>query len=644
MLPEVSAQTRPSPTLPPKARVYVGAVILIGAAVVGFSAKDLVPGGIGPLVLTLMVLTVATGLAPLTIPKMPISFSISDTFSIVAALLAGPAAGALTAALDGLVITTRMPKTRRVPYRIMFNVAAPAIAIWSAGRFFVLATGGHPLDPGILGALRLLVVISIFGGINFAVNTGLVACAVSLQRGLRFPQVWREHFAELWLAHFGGVFAAMLMMVLQHLGALEVLVLLAPLPLILYVTFRQAVGRSEDHISHLGQINKVYVASIEALAQAVDTKDQVTHDHTRRVQETAVRLARRLNVTDEAEIQALKAAALLHDVGKIGVPEHILNKPGRLTASEFEIMKRHAPMGADILSLIGFPYPVVPIVRHHHENWNGAGYPDGLAGEQIPIGARILSVVDCFDALTSDRPYRPRLSDEDAKAIVRDRRGTMYDPRIVDEFFAMQAEDAGEQVPIDEGPATPSTNPWATTAMAPTPAHGPDLVSETQVLQIFYRLGAEIAATMRVSDVGEIVWHHVSQCVPSCSFVMYTYDANSDALVPLFRSDERVIGRDARIRRGERLSGWVAAHAQTMINAEARLDQDPQLSDAHPLRSALAAPVMQNGRIVGVMSFYAEELDAFSPLHRHIAEAAASCVSALPLESGSAEVAAATAA
>jgi putative nucleotidyltransferase with HDIG domain len=357
-----------------------------------------------------------------------------------------------------------------------------------------------------------------------------------------------------------------------------------------------------------------------------------------------VRLARRLNVTDEAEIQALKAAALLHDVGKIGVPEHILNKPGRLTASEFEIMKRHAPMGADILSLIGFPYPVVPIVRHHHENWNGAGYPDGLAGEQIPIGARILSVVDCFDALTSDRPYRPRLSDEDAKAIVRDRRGTMYDPRIVDEFFAMQAEDAGEQVPVDEGPATPSTNPWATTAMAPTPTNGPDLVSETQVLQIFYRLGAEIAATMRVSDVGEIVWHHVSQCVPSCSFVMYMYDANSDALVPLFRSDERVIGRDARIRRGERLSGWVAAHAQTMINAEARLDQDPQLSDAHPLRSALATPVRQNGRIVGVMSFYAEELDAFSPLHRHIAEAAASCVSALPLESGSAEVAAATAA
>ena len=144
-------------------RVYVGAVILTGAAVVGYSTHELISGGVGPLVLTLMVLTVVTGLAPLTIPKMPISFSISDTFSIVAALLAGPAAGALTAALDGLVITTRMPRTRRVPYRIMFNVAAPAVAIWSAAKVFVLVTGGHPLDPGILGALRLLAVISLFG-------------------------------------------------------------------------------------------------------------------------------------------------------------------------------------------------------------------------------------------------------------------------------------------------------------------------------------------------------------------------------------------------------------------------------------------------------------------------------------------------
>jgi hypothetical protein len=188
----------------------------------------------------------------------------------------------------------------------------------------------------------------------------------------------------------------------------------------------------------------------------------------------------------------------------------------------------------------------------------------------------------------------------------------MYDPRIVDEFFAMQAEDAGELPMASDAPFVPSTSPWATTAMAPAPANGPDLVSENQVLEMFYRLGGEIAATMRARDVGEIVWHHVSQCVPTCSFVMFLYEADGDVLVPLFRSDDRVISRDARIPLGERLSGWVAAHTQTMVNSDARLDQDPQLSEVHLLRSALATPVVQNGRVVGVLSFYSEEHDAFT--------------------------------
>jgi hypothetical protein len=211
-----------------------------------------------------------------------------------------------------------------------------------------------------------------------------------------------------------------------------------------------------------------------------------------------VRLARRLNVTDEAEIQALKAAALLHDVGKIGVPEHILNKPGRLTASR---VRDHETPRAD-----GRGHPVADWLSVSGRSDRAAsprelerhGYPMVWPASRFRSARGSSRSSTASMHLTSDRPYRPRLSDEDAKAIVRDRRGTMYDPRIVDEFFAMQAEDAGEQVPVDEGPATPSTNPWATTAMAPTPTNGPDLVSETQVLQIFYRLGAEIAATMRV--------------------------------------------------------------------------------------------------------------------------------------------------
>src|SRR5262249_43588813 len=155
------------------------------------------------------------------------------------------------------------------------------------------------------------------------------------------------------------------------------------------LTFRTAMGRVEDAGHHLAELNRLYLSTIETLAMAIDAKDQVTHGHIRRVQAYAIGLARELGVKDETLLKAIEAAALLHDMGKLAVPEYILNKPGKLTPAEFEKMKLHASVGADILKAIDFPYPVVPIVRHHHENWNGTGYPAGRRGTDIPIGARI---------------------------------------------------------------------------------------------------------------------------------------------------------------------------------------------------------------------------------------------------------------
>jgi putative nucleotidyltransferase with HDIG domain len=184
------------------------------------------------------------------------------------------------------------------------------------------------------------------------------------------------------------------------------------------LTHRTSLGRIEDSKRHVEQLSDLYLSTIETLAMAVDAKDQITHGHIRRVQVYAIELAKLLGVKDERHLKAIEAAALLHDMGKLAIPEHILNKPGKLTAAEFDKMKLHADIGADLLSAVKFPYPVVPIVRHHHEHWNGNGYPAGISGTDIPLGARILSVVDCFDALTSDRPYRPRLSTEDAFATI----------------------------------------------------------------------------------------------------------------------------------------------------------------------------------------------------------------------------------
>ena len=178
------------------------------------------------------------------------------------------------------------------------------------------------------------------------------------------------------------------------------------------------------------QTSAATAATVETLAIAVDAKDQVTHGHIRRVQRHTIAVARALGVTDELELRALEAASLLHDVGKLAVPDYVLNKPGALTHSEFERMKLHAAKGAEILQTVDFPYAVVPIVRHHHEQWNGEGYPAGVAGEAIPLAGRLVMVADVYDALTSDRVYREAWPPEKVLAYIREYAGRRFDPRI----------------------------------------------------------------------------------------------------------------------------------------------------------------------------------------------------------------------
>src|SRR5947207_1477618 len=175
--------------------------------------------------------------------------------------------------------------------------------------------------------------------------------------------------------------------------------------------FNRKGERLDAQKKHAEEIAALHLRTIEALALAIEAKDHTTHDHLRRVQVYAVEIAKDLGL-DEDMLNAIRAASMLHDIGKLAVPENILSKPGRLTPEEFEKMKIHPIVGSEILDRVQFPYPVVPIVRSHHEKWDGTGYPDGLTREAIPIGARILTAVDCFDALASERPYRRALSPE----------------------------------------------------------------------------------------------------------------------------------------------------------------------------------------------------------------------------------------
>jgi putative nucleotidyltransferase with HDIG domain len=602
--------------------VFVWSVSLAGTGLLAYCVADMLSRPIPVEWIILLVLTVASGWAALRIPGVHISFSISDTFSIVAALLVGPSAGAITAALDGLVLSWNMKNSRRTVERVFFNTAVLALATWIAAEGFVQLGGPRTAVEGVSSAPALIAKLAVFGTLVFGLNTGLVALAISLERHESIVAIWRRHFAHLWVTYFGGVFAAMLMMLLGRSNPLHALILLGPVPVIIYVAFRHAMGRAEDEISHLGKVNNVYLAAIEALAHAIDAKDQVTSDHIRRVQDNSLSLAQSIGVADDLQLQAIRAASLLHDVGKLAVPEHILNKPGKLTASEFEVMKRHAPVGADILSMIEFPYPVVPIVRHHHENWDGTGYPDGLSGENIPIGARILQVVDCFDALTSDRPYRPRMDTAAALQILKDRRGVMYDPRIVDAFVEIHSAASTEHMQSAAGSDIAVPSPAVL-----EPARSVGGSTETAdyghpYFDLFYQLGGALKNPASLSSVGQTLWEHLEPHMPEGAFVFFNYSGALDALVPCYRGGDIRMSTNARIPLGSRVSGWAAANRKSALNADARLDIESDLR-GHVLSSVLAVPACIGDRCLGVLAFYSIKPAAFTEQHCQLAEAAA---------------------
>jgi putative nucleotidyltransferase with HDIG domain len=311
--------------------------------------------------------------------------------------------------------------------------------MWVAAHAYAITSKLPPLEQLPLNTAvsvgTLFIPLTLFAVLYFVGSSGLVAYAVALAKGGSAFKIWRNHFLWVSLNYFGGASVAALLVVYTRRFDWTALAVTVPLLLVLYLTFRSSLARVADATSHLEELNALYLATVHTLAAAIDAKDQVTHGHIRRVQVYSEGLAQAVGIRDERQLKAIRTAAILHDTGKIAIPEAILNKPGPLDSTEFAVMKRHAAMGADIISSIRFPYPVEPIVRYHHENWDGSGYPDGLVGTEIPVGARILSVVDCFDALTSDRPYRPRLPDSEALAIIAKRRGSMYDPLIVDTFF-----------------------------------------------------------------------------------------------------------------------------------------------------------------------------------------------------------------
>jgi putative nucleotidyltransferase with HDIG domain len=608
-------------------RAYVGAVVVAGCAVLSAAIVDIMGAPVSIEWWVLAGLTLLSGTAALKVPAIPANFSISDVFTLTAAVAFGPAAGTVAVALDSLAISARMARVRgRLrPEQLLFNCAAPPLAMWlSAQAIFVMSglkpLSGHPVRLEAIAPWLLL-----FAGLYFLFNTFAIAVAIALQQREHVGRIWRTHFQSLWFTFVGGALgAAFTVHALQFdIYGLALLSLPLLLALILHFAYRNATGRATDQLQHLAEMNRLHLCTIEALARAIDAKDAVTHGHIRRVQEWAVDLARRMAYRSEIEVRAVEAAALLHDVGKLAIPEHILNKPGRLTAPEFERMKMHARIGAEILSEIEFPYPVVPIVRHHHENWDGTGYPDQIAGEAIPLGARILAVVDCYDALTSNRPYRRALSPRDALALIEERSGTMYDPAVVAAFRDICR--------VTESAVTStSSSVAASSAMEPAPAPDPPAGdAPIDEIQLALQLGLRLSSVFVSSRPWALAADALLDLPAVAAAVVFRIDEQRQELVVESAAGECAATlATLSMKIGERLSGWVAATGQPMIDAEARLDLFDLPGTA--FSGAISAAVQNPDGSRMAITLYSSNGGALSTLHLRLVDQVARLVTAPP--------------
>lgn len=591
-----------------RCRTYVLGVSAIGLAVAGKSLYELFVLQVDVQWLILAALTLLTGTFTVRIPGITARLSVSDTFVFASSLLFGPAAGTITALLDALIISLRLGHHAREPFRVIFNGSAVALSTYVAAHVFFTVAGVAPFSIAPTSLGQILFPLFLLTLTYFLLNSWLVTFALALEEGRSPYPIWRDNFRWLAVNYFGGgSVAGLLVTYSREIDLITTLGIIVPLLAISYLTFKTSLGRIEDANEHLTQVNKMYLSTIETLAMAIDAKDQITAGHIRRVQRYAVGLAQKVGVTDDIQIKAIEAAALLHDMGKLAIPESILNKPGKLTENEFEVMKQHANIGADILSSIHFPYPVVPIVRHHHESWNGSGYPDGLKGVAIPIGARILSVVDCFDALTSDRPYRPRLSDSDAIAVLVQRRGSMYDPLVVDKFIEFQkelaehaAQDDADKNAVDSMP-TRLRFPADSAAQVPVETGGPLPIAALSLLSSIRPtpIGASI------EDLGVIVSRQLLRLTNASSMALYCIEPNGQTIRCRY-SDGPLdcVAQGPEIALGEKLSGWVAAHRTPIWNSDATLDLNREQCQEAGIGLASSVPLVDSDILVGVLTLY----------------------------------------
>jgi diguanylate cyclase (GGDEF)-like protein/putative nucleotidyltransferase with HDIG domain len=613
--------------LPLTARIYILAVIVAALAVSGYSAAVWRTADMGQFLLYLVCGILCSNLK-VGLPGITGTLSVNYLFilgAITDLSLAQTVAIGCTSGVAQLVLRARK---RPRPVQVLFAFGSQTLCPAAAYCIYHAAWVPEALPFRLLGA----------SAVYFLSNTVSVAAIICLSEGKEFTALWRDNF--FWTApHYvaGGALAGLLHYLSRYAGW-ETAALVFPIVYLVYFSYRLYLGRLEEEKRHVAEVADLHLRTIQTLALAIDARDGTTYGHLRRVQVYALELARELGLPEE-ERRALDAAALLHDIGKLAVPEHIISKPGRLTPEEFEKMKVHPVVGAEILESVRFPYPVVPIVRAHHEKWDGTGYPYGLKGEEIPIGARIVAAVDCLDALASDRQYRRALPLDEAMRKVANERGTSFDPKVVDLLQRRYRE--LEQLARKQGPGTlklstdlkieKGAGPAAgfEPSSVPQPADQPGFIDSIaaarQEFQALLELTHELGSSLRVDETMALLASRLKDLIPHHSIAIYTTEGSR--LVARYASgEEAALFASLSIPLGEGISGWVVRHNKPIVNGNPSVEpgylNDPTRFSA--LRSALSVPLPGIGGVVGALTLYHRGGAAFTRDHLRVLMAVSS--------------------
>ena len=576
--------------------------------------------------------------------------SIADSFVFVAVMLyaappvnaSGPAV--LLAALVGFVSTYGIATNRQVIVKIGMVIISTAIAAAFYGILVnlvsnerdVLADGTLPLDT-------FLIPVLVLAALQYVLSTVVTSWFLSFEAGgdlVLIPS--QETIVWTLTTKLAGAASAVLFYAAIMGKGVSYAVLGLLLSALVHFLYRfnenrlQDVRRAEaEQRRHVEEMATIHMNTIESLAIAIDAKDQTTHGHVRRTQIYATQMGKLFKVSPK-ELQALHAGALLHDIGKLAVPEYILNKPGKLTEAEFAKMKIHPTVGGDILKRVNFPYPVEDIVRYHHEKWDGSGYPRGLKGESIPLVARIISVVDFYDATRCDRPYRKGMKREDSLHLLRGMVGSSFDPRVVETFiqnveeFDRMIDSADIQEQVSSTPAMDmqtATKPDAGLASdvlgIPEEHAGFRSISEAQ-REVFalHEIAQTIGSSLNLSDTVTLVANKLRSIVPFDTCVIFLVDDRSGKAAAVHAvGEEAQLFLRRRVTIGDGITGWVIANSRSMCNANPELDMVGVPDEVvKRFRGILVSPLSREDGSFGAIALYSQSRTSYSSEHVRLLE------------------------